>query len=283
MIMKQSTPSNINSNSNTLIGITNLSGHSHGSGEFSVGSNNGSRKRSSPIKKSIQWELDSDGDIQCATKLVECFANLPDGKESIWYEGKELGAMRKKDIKSLKHAQVMAGTSSIESDEITWRGFEDIEGCWCRVEKSADYTTAVVRHYHAQLSQGYFDPEELKKIAKGLSKQERTRVRQLALKDAAAVGNKTGILGRPSTIRRARSNVTTASNGMKRVSSSSSGGMKKVRSSAGLKKVGSINQLRLGVQKARKSVSNLSNFQWGVKKNGSKENLQLAAVTAAAF
>lgn len=233
-------------------------------------------------KKSLSFSSDL-----CKIQLVECIANTPDAKNAIWYDGRELGGMRKKEIKKVKHAQIVAGQGkSIENDDITWRGFEDIQGHWCRVEKSAEYTTAVVKHYHSQVNQGYFDADELKRIAKGLSKQERERARNLALKDMADAGIK---LDKKSRLRKSSSNIATYGIGEK----SSKKTLRKTMSGAGLaqlrKSVSGANMMKLASRmsigkglSSTKRDSNASiasmrsagkaaeqeNFQWGVKKNG---------------
>lgn len=221
-----------------------------------------SKSRSLPkLKKNLSFSEDL-----CRVQFVECLTNSsPDAKNTIWYDGRELGGMRKKEIKKAKHAQILAGAGNpIESEDTSWRGFEDIQGQWCRVEKSAEYTTAVVRHYHSQVHQGCFDADELKKIAKGLSKQERARARNLALKDMADAGIR---MDRKSCVRKSQSSIqgsTSASNSRKE-----RGQVKKTLSGAGLaslRKSGSSGMLRL--TKSINKVTAGTNFQWRTRKSG---------------
>ena len=221
----------------------------------------GSTKTRSLTKKNLSFSEDL-----CRVQYVECLANTsPEAKNAIWYDGKELGGMRKKEIKKVKHAQIMAGQGNdIESEDLTWRGFEDIQGQWCRVEKSAEYTTAVVKHYHSQVNQGYFDADELKRIAKGLSKQERLRARNLALKDMEDAGIR---LDKKSRMRKSFSNIQPLPR------KESRGNLRKTMSGAGLEKLanlrksGSNSMLKLA-QGINKVATGGGNFQWKPKKNG---------------
>jgi hypothetical protein len=206
-----------------------------------------------PIRKVVSWGQSIDN-----VKFVECFVNGPEGTESIWYSGKELGDMRKQEIKKLKAAQKVAGKDSIESDEMTWRGLEDIRDSWCRVEKSSRYTDHIVEHLSAQFSQGYFNPEEIRTVARAESKAERARVYNLAVRDAEGVGI---VVAKRSTVRKSRSNVTIKSKGeLNQIPSRE--GFKTIRSSGslafGMNKVSSFGSLKKGVTRRL-------NFQW--KKN----------------
>jgi hypothetical protein len=209
-----------------------------------------------PISKGVSWCKSL-----ATVNLVECIVNGPEDMGNVWYDGKALAKMRKREIHMLKALQKDAGRMSIESDEITWRGFEDIQFSWCRVEKSRNYTSEVVELYQNQLSQGYYYLEEIRKVAKALTRSERARVYNLALRDAEEVG--IIVVKKRSTIRKASSTVTSiSSDDIKR-------NMKMVRSNNslafGMNKVSSITSLKKGVKSMRKSVSNLGNFQW--KKN----------------
>lgn len=212
----------------------------------------------------------------CKVQFVESFVT-PDTKNAIWYEGRELGGMRKKEIKKVKHAQIMAGQgNSIEDEDLTWRGFEDIQGQWCRVEKSAEYTTAVVKHYHNQVNQGYFDANELKKIAKGLSKQERIRARNLALKDMEDAGIKTD---KKSRLRKSTSNITPLPKPNSRGSMTN---IRKSMSGAGLatlRKNASKNSMVKLIGKSM-GMNRGDNFQWRPKKNGADAPARLAVMSA---
>lgn len=246
------------------------------------------RRRNSCPKKTLSFSQDL-----CKVQMIECLANTtPQNKNEIWYDGRELGGMRKKEIKKVKHAQIIAGQGkSIETEDLTWRGFEDIQGHWCRVEKSAEYTTAVVKHYHSQVNQGYSDADELKRIAKGLSKTERTRARNLALKDMEEVGIK---MDKKSRLRKSSSSVQPLP---ERKSSSSTLTMRKTMSTAGLsqlrKNVSGANMMKLASKMSignglkamgGKSTSSngapKSNFQW-LRKNGADVKPTRVAVMSA--
>ena len=215
-------------------------------------------KPRSLVKKNLSFSEDL-----CKVQLVENLANGPDAKNTIWYDGKELGGMRKREIKKAKNAQILAGAGNpIESEEITWRGFEDIQGQWCRVEKSSEYTTAVVKHYHSQVNQGYFDADELKRIAKGLSKQERMRARNMALKDMADAGIK---MDKKSRMRKSYSNIQALSASEEK---KERGSLRKTMSGAGLASLRrSSNSLAKLTSKSINAVAG-GNFQWRPKKNG---------------
>jgi len=222
----------------------------------------------------------------CKIQMVESLADTPGiAKNEIWYDGRELGGMRKQEIRKVKHAQVMAGAgNSIETDDMTWRGFEDIQGHWCRVEKSANYTTAVVRHYHTQVAQGYSDADELKRVAKGLSKVERNRARNLALKDMADAGIK---MDKKSRLRKSSSSVATTahhsaimepkrhSTGFRRAVSGSglaqlrksvSSGHKMMKMASKKLSIGNGLTSHKSNSSSSNSDSTNSNFQWNKKK-----------------
>jgi len=167
---------------NSIPSLTSLTRNSSGGGTALTAANK-SPSRSHP-RKALSFSSDL-----CEIRLIDCLADTPKAKNAMCYDGRELDFLRKKEIKKAKHAQVVAGQgNSIETDEVSWRGFEDIQHSFCRVEKSAEYTTAVVGHYQSQVSQGYSDADELKRVAKDLSKQERERARNLALDDMAHAG-----------------------------------------------------------------------------------------------
>lgn len=242
---------------------------------FSPKRSHGSPKGSLKVlpKKTLSFSEDL-----CKIKLVECIANEPDTKNAMWYDGKELGGMRKQEIRKVKKAQIVAGEGrSIETDEMTWRGFEDIQGHWCRVQKSHHYTGAVVRHYHNQLEQGYFDADELKKLAKGLSKEERQRARNLALKDMADAGIK---MDKKSRMRKSSSNlVEMPKNGS---GHSPKSNLRKTMSMAGvanLRKTGSSGMLKLT---KTLGLGGTGNFQWNRNKKDNAAHNSAAASAARA-
>lgn len=163
------------------------------------------RKRRMP-KRSVSFAVEEK-----IVYEVDCFKDMyAQVKDEIWYDGREMHNSRKNDIKALKKAQQKAGTKAfIETDDMTWRGFEDIQYGFCRVQKSALYTNAVVEEYCNQIFGGYSDPDEIRSIAKGLSKEERSRARKAGIEDAKKAG-----------ITTKKSSSTKSSNGKKSVGSS---------------------------------------------------------------
>lgn len=155
-------------------------------------------KRFSLVKRKVRFTADEIFEVQCFKTDLE-----DEHKAELWYKGSDMAQMRKRQLKELKKSQAQVDLAALDEDladaretvesasngELTWRGFEDIQQGWCRVQKSSKYTRKVVATYEAQLEDCCeLQVDDLRKVARSLSKDERARVRQVAVQDAKDVG-----------------------------------------------------------------------------------------------
>jgi hypothetical protein len=106
----------------------------------------------------------------------------------VWYSSVELELLCRSEIRHNKAAEkkVEAG-ESIESNDLTWRGFEDLSEGYSKIEKSMAHTRAVLAVYDDQLDKEINDLEQLRNVSESLSKQDNERARAIGLRDADAV------------------------------------------------------------------------------------------------
>lgn len=121
------------------------------------------------------------------TRTVEIID--PEARNEVWYTKQELFRLHRKEIKKnlIVQLNVMEGKSNVtmESKGLTWRGLEDIEKENERSSKIQQYVQTVV-YEHKQEA----DPNELKRLAKSLSKEAREEARQMAVMDELTVHGK---------------------------------------------------------------------------------------------
>jgi hypothetical protein len=165
-------------------GNAKLGGSRHSAGSLS----------SSSIRKNVSF---GNGSVRVMDTIVD-----EDQKNSVWYSKTELSSLRKQEVKqntvtqqqlltlaasaaSKKKAKKMLSGNNplLESANLTWRGLEDVQLGYNRVERSQKYVCAVLDEISMQSQAGYFNEYELRAVAKSLSKDERQKAHKLALQD----------------------------------------------------------------------------------------------------
>ncbi|CAB9524799.1 expressed unknown protein [Seminavis robusta] len=113
----------------------------------------------------------------------------PESKNDVWYTKRQLNTLHKLEIrKNLLHQlQADRTTSSskksaLENEDCTWRGMENLEKETERLERIQSYVRTVILEHRSETSS-----EELKRIAKAMSKGERDRAHSMGLKDEMEV------------------------------------------------------------------------------------------------
>lgn len=166
------------------------------------GSNSNSNSSSGNLRRNVSF---GSGSVRLVDTVEE------DQKNAVWYSKRELSSLRKHEVQqtttfSLQQQQqqqllALAAHNKankknkdrhnnhdnvyprLEHANLTWRGMEDVQLGYNRVEKSQKYVSAVLNEIDMQQQAGYFNEYELRAVAKTLSRQERGKAHKMALLD----------------------------------------------------------------------------------------------------
>ena len=135
--------------------------------EFTIGQ--GGPKKRAKVKRSVSFGEKSIRNVSTVDATV---------KNEIWYTPQELKCLNLNEIEKTQQCQ-----NKGESNEVTWRGLERMqEGQRQRQDNIRYYVRTIVMEH-----QDNAGANELKRIAKSLSRPERAKAHSIALKDEEVV------------------------------------------------------------------------------------------------